>query len=269
MSGLLLFVVMVLTIVSGLQWSTYWGQNFSALANRISPNSWTDTPASPLGKRGDLDRLGNQIHWNTGDQPIPASYAPPADGTAPAPLSLDSVVAIGTKEGMKPGYTVNFPTNTKDEATGQTIYGSFTLSNSWPRPTGEAKDVYLNQFTGANLAQNTGWGLGKVSYAMDTLVENHMGVQLGLFSRIMMTAVSVLAIWSAISASVMYLKRRRKGSLGLPRRPVDVRLARGVGVIVIVAAVMFPTWGVSAILVLAIDRFVIRRTSLRTVFGQR
>ncbi len=268
LSGVIILAVVLLTIVSGLAWSTYWGPNFTALANEISPNTWTDAPVSTLGERGDLDRLGNRINWNTGDAPIPASYAGAADGTLPVPVTLDHVVAIADGEGLKPGYTVTFPANVEDEA-GNLVYGPFTVSNSWPRRTSEARDVYLDQFSGETLAENSVYGYGAVSEGMDTLVSVHMGTQLGVFSRIMMTGLCVLAIWSVISACVMYWKRRRKGSLGLPRRPVDVRLAKRLAMLAGATAVVFPLWGVSVAFVLAVDRFVIRNVRpLRVAFGQ-
>jgi uncharacterized iron-regulated membrane protein len=269
-SGVTLFSIMLLTVVSGMAWSAYWGPNFSALANRISPNVAAKAPESALGVRGDLDRLGNQIPWNTGDFPIPASYATAPDGTSPTALRLDRVAAIAEREGMKPGYTINFPANAKDEATGETLYGSFTVSNSWPRKTGEAHDLFLDQFSGATLGQQTAYGFGSVSYGLDALVSTHMGTQLGVVSRVMMTALCVLSIWSIFSAFVMFWKRRRPGTLGLPRRPVDVRLAKRVSLTAIVMAIVFPVWGLSAAVVLAFDRFVIRRTRrLSTAFGQR
>jgi uncharacterized iron-regulated membrane protein len=270
LSGVVLFGLIAFTIISGLAWSTYWGPNFTAFANAVTPNSWTDAPPSVLGERGDLDRLGNQIPWNTADIPIPASYATATDGTLPAPISLDSVVAIARDEGMKPGYTINFPGNVVDETTGDTVYGAFTLSNSWPRKTGEARDLFLDQFSGNTLAEQTGYGYGAISYSLDTMVSTHMGTQLGLFSRIMMTLLCVLAIWSMISASVMFWKRRRPGTLGIPRRPVDVRLAKRVSITAVVMAIIFPVWGLTAAIVLAFDRFVIRRTKpLRVAFGQK
>lgn len=269
LSGVLMTLVMLLTLVSGFGWSTYWGPNFTALANEITPNTWTDAPASPLGERGDLDRYGNQIPWNTGDRPIPSSYATEADGSLPAPIPLDTVVRIGAEEGMKPGYTVYFPANVEDEA-GNLVYGSFTLSNSWPRATGEGRDLYLDQFTGESLDEMTGWGYGAISYGMDVLVSTHMGTQLGLVSRIFMTALCVLAAWSVISALVMFLKRRRKGTLGLPRRPDDVHFGRGLWVLLIGFAIVFPVWGAVALVILAIDRFFIRQVGpVRRTFGQR
>ncbi len=267
MSGLGMFLVLGVTIISGLGWSTYWGSNFTALANEISPNSWTDAPPSTLGTRGDLDRLGNKIPWNTGDRPIPASYAPASDD-APAPLSLDSVVGIGQSEGMKPGFSVIFPANAVDEATGDMTYGSFTLSNSWPRKTNEGRDLFLDQFSGQTLAEQNGWGYGSVSYAMDSLVSAHMGTQMGIITRVAMTALCLFALTSAFAASAMFIRRARRSHVA-PRREHDVRLDRRMGIVATGMAVVFPVWALTAGAILAVDRFIIRRTRLRFAFGER
>jgi uncharacterized iron-regulated membrane protein len=269
LSGFLLLSVMVLTIISGLAWSTYWGTNFAALADNLTPGQAVEAPPSEIGTRGDLDRLGNHINWNTGDFPIPASYATDPDGETPAPMRLNDIVEIAEDEGMKPGYTVYFPTNVTED-NGETAYGSFTVSNSWPRKTGEARDLYLDQFTGETLDEQEAYGYGTIGYGMDTLVSTHMGTQLGLFSRIMMTVLCVLAICSVSSALVMYTKRRRPGTAGLPRRPADVRLPRKLALVAGLSAVVFPHWGVTALAILGLDRFVVRRVPrLRTAFGQR
>jgi uncharacterized iron-regulated membrane protein len=268
--GVALFGVMVITILSGLVWSTYWGPNFAALADRITPGAPVEAPPSALGVRGDLDRFGNQIPWNTGEFPIPASYLPPtSDGSLPAPLRLDDVVRIAEQEGMKPGYTISFPSNEVDEA-GNTIHGSFTLSNSWPRKTGEARDLWLDQFSGATLAEQNVYGYGSIQRGADTLVSVHMGTQLGLVTRVMMTVFCLLAIWSVVSGFAMFWKRRRPGSLGLPRRPADVRLAKRMTVVAVLLAIVFPQWAVTVVLIVLLDRFIIRRIpSLRAAFGQR
>jgi uncharacterized iron-regulated membrane protein len=267
--GLVLFGLMVLTIVSGMAWSSYWAGNFSSFAEQVSPGDPVEAPASALGERGDLDRLGNQIPWATGDFPIPASYAPEVqDGSAPRPLSLDDVVAVAEEEGMAPGFSVHLPANDVDEA-GNPVYGSFTVANSWPRKTSEAWDLFLDQYTGETLAEQAVYGAGDVQVAMDTLVSTHMGTQLGLVSRVGMTLLCLLGIWSCISALLMFWRRRRPGSLGLPRRPVDVRLERGAVVVAVLLGVVFPLWGVVALVIFGIDRFVIRRVApLRRTFGQ-
>ncbi len=268
--GVVLCTVLFVTLASGMAWSTYWGSNFGAFADKVTPNTFIDTPASSVGTRGDLDRLGNQIPWNTGSIPIPASYATEANGELPAPVSLDSVVAIGTDEGMKPGYTIYFPDNSQVDDVGNPIYGSFTLSNSWPRKTGEARDLFIDQFSGATLAEVNAYGYGSVAYAMDTAVSWHMGTQWGIVTRIFMTLLCVLAIWSVTSALVMFWKRRRPGTAGLPRRPRTVKFGWGLWVIIGGLAIVYPVWGVTAAIVLLADRFVIRTVPrLKATFGQR
>ena len=267
--GVVLFGLLIFVLMSGMPWSSYWGTNFASVANKVTPNSPVDAPASSTATRGDLDRLGNHINWNTGDNPVPASYATEADGTTAAPVSLDSLVRIGSEEGMKPGYSVYFPTNDVDDA-GNPLYGTFTLSNSWPRKTGEARDVFVDQFSGKTLDEQSVYGYAAVAYATDVMVSTHMGTQLGIVSRIFMTLLCVLAIWAVISASVMYWKRRRPGTAGLPRRPTSVKLNRGLWVIIGLVAIVYPLWGVSAALILLFDRFVIRKVPrLRSSFGQR
>lgn len=262
--GMVFAVVSVFVIVSGMFWSSYWAAGYTAVANKITPNAETEAPSSGIVTLGDLDRLGNHINWNTGDIAVPDTTSAPGA----APIDLDSVVAIATEEGMKPDYSISYPVDDVDEV-GNPIYGSYTLSNSWPRKTGEAKSVYLDQFTGETLGVTDVYGYGAVSRASDTLVSVHMGTQLGLFSRILMTGVCLAMIWSVISAVVMYVKRRRSG-LGLPRRPRYLRLATGLLVLMVITGIIYPLWGLSALVVLAIDRFVIRSVPwLRTTFGQR
>lgn len=267
-AGVILLPLMVLTIVSGLAWSTYWSSQFSSLADKLTPGEYVDQPASTLGVRGDLDRFGNQIPWNTGDFPIPSSYAPVTDGTEPAPLNLEAVASIAREEGMRPGYTISFPSNSLDEA-GNTVYGSFVLYNSWPRKTGEARDVFLDQFTGETIAEQRVYGVGSIARGMDYLVSIHMGTQFGLVTRIFMTALCILALFSALSALMMYAKRRRPGTTGLPRRPLSPKLSRGLKGIFVATGIVFPHWFALALVILGLDRLVVQKVQpLRRVFGQ-
>jgi uncharacterized iron-regulated membrane protein len=269
LAGLVMIPVMVLTIVSGMAWSTYWAEGFSSAAEKLTPGNPAEATTSTSVTRGDLDRFGNQIPWSTGDRAIPASYAPAAtDGSLPDPVSLDDMVRIADEEGMLPGYTIAFPVNETDEA-GNPVNGSFTVYNSWPRSTGEARDVFVDQFSGTTLDEQRVYGSGSIAVGMDYLVSTHMGTQLGLFSRIFMTLLCVLAIWSAISALAMFWKRRRPGTLGLPRRPAEVRLNWKVALAGVALGVVFPLWAAVALVVIAIDKFVIRNvTPLRHAFGQ-
>jgi uncharacterized iron-regulated membrane protein len=46
--------------------------------------------------------------------------------------------------------------------------------------------------------------------------------------------------------------------LGVPRRPVEYKTQKTVGIVAVVLGVIYPLWGISALLLLGAD-FVIRR----------
>ncbi|MBM3659606.1 MAG: PepSY domain-containing protein [Actinobacteria bacterium] len=268
--GVLGLVGVLFVLMTGLFWSSYWAGAFNAVADKVSPNEWVDAPDSPLVTKGELNRLGQGINWNTADAVVPNTEGTGIDPTdLPARLSLDDVVIIAEKEGMKPGFLVAFPVDGTDDV-GNPTFGSFGIENSWPRATQDTRTVYLDQFTGTTIDSMDVYGYGAVSLAADYTVSVHMGTQFGLVNRIVMTLVCVLVIWSVISAVVMYGKRRRSRGLGLPRRPEDVGLGTTLMVLFIGAALVFPLFGITALIVLGLDRFVIRRIpTLRRAFGQR
>ena len=67
-----------------------------------------------------------------------------------------------------------------------------------------------------------------------------------------------MVIVSIFSALNMWLRRRRKGTLGVPRRPVEFRTQKTVGIVAVVLGIIYPLWGMSALILLGAD-FVIRR----------
>jgi uncharacterized iron-regulated membrane protein len=292
--GFVLSFILAFFVVSGMPWSAWWGTNFATVAEYLTPGTSNERPMSSGVALGDADRFGNQINWALQDELIPMSDAAAASdqhaghesetdtGAAPDTstdgpigaeigrrMALDNVVAIGREEGMKPGFTIALPENAPRED-GSMMFGSYVLTNPWPGRTQDAVSIYLNQFTGDEISRSAVGGAGAISVATDYAVSTHMGTQFGLASRIVMTAGCVLVIWSVISAVVMYVKRRRPGSVGLPRRPAELKLAHQLTSIAVVLGVIYPLWGLSALGVLAIDRWIIRRLPrLRTLFGQR
>ncbi len=140
--GILFAGVLMFFVSTGLPWSSYWGDNWSAASSDITPAPRFDEPASTLARTGDLDRFGNRIEWSVRNVPVPASdptagsdasgglghpahpeHGPAGTPTAstaaepatvveaglPAPLSLDRVAEIAWVERMQPGYSIALP----------------------------------------------------------------------------------------------------------------------------------------------------------------
>jgi len=283
-SGILGLTMLIIFITTGMPWSTYWGNAWSAVGDAVTPRSDIDSP-STLAKAGDLDRFGHQISWATLEDKVPASQpsehlhqggihgngGAPATTTVtpgqPARLSLGDVDRAAKLEGLKPGYAIVLPVNTTD-AKGATSYGSYQLSNAWPDRLSAEQTVYLDQFTGKKLAQSDTSSYGKIGQVTELGVLTHMGTQFGVIDRIVMTAGALLLLTSIGTSAVMWWIRRPSGRAGLPKRPMNPRLPVAMAVIGLVVAVVYPLWGISALIVVVVDRLVIRRVGrLRSAFG--
>jgi uncharacterized iron-regulated membrane protein len=283
-SGIVGLTMLIIFITTGMPWSTYWGKAWSAVGNQLTPGSSVDAP-STLAKAGDLDRFGHRISWATLEDKVPASQAAEhlhqggihgsgqAPGTTtvtaglPARLSLSDIDRAAKLEGLKPGYAIVLPINTTN-GQGKTTYGSYQLSNAWPDRLSAEQTVYLDQFTGQKLAQSDTASFGKIGQVTELGVLTHMGTQFGVIDRIVMTAGALLLLTSIGTSAVMWWIRRPNGRAGLPKRPMNPRLPITMGIIGLIVAVVYPLWGGSALIVVLLDRCVIRRLPpLRTAFG--
>lgn len=295
--GIVLSALLVFLVATGLPWSAVWGGNWGFIARELTPNEqdfWADAaPSSSVPEVGDLDRVGHRIPWAVGLEDIPTSGGgssmsgmdmgddmagmdhSSSDGgitdrtsSLPEPVSLDLVQAAAGEEGMLPGASITLPFNdTADPAS--PVYGSYMVINPWPSDMANQGALYLDQFSGSTLGTSTASEWGALPWVTELGVQTHMGTQFGIVSRIAMTAACLLVVWAAFSGLVMYWKRRRSGT-GFPRRPVDASLQRGMIILAVVLAVVYPLWGASVLVVLLLDKFVIRRIPpLRRAFGMK
>jgi uncharacterized iron-regulated membrane protein len=287
--GTLLGALLIFFITTGLPWSGVWGPAFAYVASEVTPNDapsfWEwEGPSSGIPAAGDVDRAGNAIPWATRQDAVPTSgsaeagheehggsadAAAPADGPPAEQVSLDVVAAAVEEEGMQPGSTIWMPVDAEAED-GSTTYGSFVVFNPWPGRMSSQGALYLDQFSGETLARSTPQTWGRAQWMTEFGVQAHMGTQFGLVSRILATLVCLLVFWNVFTAFKMWNRRRRKGTVGIPRRPVDVHMQRAVGISAIVLALVYPLWGLTLAAVLLFDRFVVRRVpALRAAFGMR
>ena len=112
--------------------------------------------------------------------------------------------------------------------------------------------THFDAYQDGALSRITSWG-----------VDVHMGTQYGLFTRILATAACLALLTSIASAFVMWWKRRPTGTAGLPGRSSEASRAntpRGavlaIGVIATSLAVLYPSFGVSLIVVLIAESII-------------
>lgn len=235
-------------LITGLPWAGFWGERvWTPFIESLDSGSGgpAEEPRSGEAAERPSETAGLTVTWASGMAAMPLTTG---DGSA---LSLDRVRDIGSDLGMLPGYAIGTPA---DET------GVYTLANSWPSPVQDERLVYLDQYTGKVLAE-TGWdtSYGSLARATSWGIDAHMGRQVGVVNGIAMGATCLGVLVSCITAPIMYFKRRRRGALGIPRRPVGVTLPPWTRVGVVVICAIYPLLGASMILVWVIDRVLIRR----------
>lgn len=259
-TGILLSLMLIFYIVSGLTWSRYWGENWRAVASTITPAAEIDAPSTPA-KVGDFDRLGHRIAWADKEDPVYSSAAP---GPVPRRLGFTEIDQIAKSETMVPGYSIVPPSDTIDG--GQTIYGSYTVINHWPQKLSEQRTLYLNQFTGQTITNATADQDGTLARISSWGVNMHMGTQYGLVTRILATAACLGLLTSIVTATLMWWRRRPTASAGLPGATSDAMRSStppgavvAVGVIAAGLAVVYPSFGMTLVVVLIAEAILAAR----------
>ncbi len=282
-------VVLVWFVVTGMPWGSAWGPGWGAAAATIDAGTPFPEVASRLPNDGDLDRFGNPVPWalshaapvgeapqsphHHGESSGEAGNDSASDATsteaAPDVMTYQQVAMIADEIGMQPGYSITPPVDSTDDA-GNALYGTYQLNSPWPTRLSDTRTVFLDKFTGETVSTYTSGDWGVPAKITEFGIQVHMGTQMGLFNRMLMTAGCLIIIWGAFAALVMWWKRRPKGTLGLPRRPVDVNRAKGIFAIAVVLGIAYPILGASMILIGLTDRYLIRRIPrLRRAFGMR
>jgi uncharacterized iron-regulated membrane protein len=99
-------------------------------------------------------------------------------------------------------------------------------------------------------------------------ISAHEGQLFGWVNQAMSVLAALGLLLLSISAVVLWLRRRPSGVLGPPTAPVSQRLGAGMLLLLALLALAFPLFGVSLVLVLLVERLVLRRVeTVRTWLG--
>ena len=285
-AGIFLAGFLTFSVTTGLPWASFWGYSWQSVVSHITPNKadfWSDaSPTSTTPRLGDMTRFGTPVAWAMQtDQPAPStdpmgnmpgmhhggsgSMVTSSDGLPATVITLDQVQTAMLQDGMMPNATIYPPSNTKEN--GKNVYGSYLIFNAWPSSIGQQGALYIDEFSGKKLGQSTAAEWGALQRATEFGVQVHMGTQFGIWTRLLMTAGCLVVIWNFTTALFMWNKRRR-GSLGIPRRPSQPRIARPLGIAMLGLGIFYPLWGLSLVAILSFDRFIVQRSArLRSFFG--
>lgn len=246
--GSLLLLFMLLT---GMTWTGFWGAQFAGAWNHFPAAMWDSVPQSGQLTGSLNDSRQQTVAWAVETTPLPAS-APHAGhnghGANAAPgalarIGLQQVVDTAAERGVQSGYSITLPQ-------GETGVYSVALFADDPR---HDATLHLDQYSGAVLADVRWQDYGLVAKAVESGVVLHEGKLFGLANQLLMLAVCLLIMLSAISGLVLWWLRRPAGSLGVPPLRHDLPRWKAAIVIMLLLGAVFPLVGASLLLIYGLD----------------
>lgn len=232
---------------TGLPWSILWGDQVRAISNRAGlgqPDAlWAGVPVSAVPMGEVLDTTG----WALEDAPLPRS--PAQDGV---PIGIDRAIEIVTGLGMPAGYELALP----ESPTG--VYAAA----AYPRDVTRQRMITLDQYSGKPLVDVRFRDIGLVGRGIQYGIGLHKGEFAGRVNQLLILAFCLATLLLAVSAAVMWWKRRPAGRLGVPPWPGDRRVVAGVTGIVVALGIVFPLTGLAILAMIVLDAAIagLRRT---------
>ena len=123
----------------------------------------------------------------------------------------------------------------------------------YPDDRSQQRVVDLDQYTGEPLLDMTYAEYGPLGRALEWGINTHMGQTYGVANQIVLLLACLAIVLLAISAAVMWWKRRPSGSLGVPPLPSDRRVFIGLFVILGIGGALFPLTGLSLLAMIVLD----------------
>ena len=253
--GIFAGVIIVFLAATGMPWSAFWGKEVRSITTQAG---WGRPPAP--------NAIDVHADHNPGRRLVPWALEETAMGEMPgmdhhARLTLNDAVMAADAAHLPRPYIVGLPKGKID---------AWTASYLPVRAEG-MRTLYLSPSTGEVLGDVGFSRFGPAAKAIEWGIAVHQGKEFGLINKLVMLA-GCIAIWLlGISAIVMWWKRRPKGRLAAPPRPIDKRTYKALAAVVVPLGLLYPLVGASMLIVLALDLAVSRArlflTSKRVVHG--
>ncbi|WBU59806.1 PepSY-associated TM helix domain-containing protein [Paracoccus albus] len=238
-TGLFTGAFIVFLTITGMPWSSVWGTKVNEWANGSNfgyPSGLRiDVPMS----EEHLDHVA-KTSWTLEQARIPETIPPE---TAMPPVGIDAAVAAFETLGLHRGFSVALP------KTAEGVYSG----SVYPDDLSQQRVVHLDQYTGKPLIDLSYADYGPLGRWLEFGINTHMGQTFGTANQIVLLLACIGIVLLAVSAAVMWWKRRPARRLGVPPRPSDRKVMTGLLVILCLGAALFPLTGMVLLAMIALD----------------
>jgi uncharacterized iron-regulated membrane protein len=228
-TGVIAGAIVLFLAVTGMPWSGVWGAGLQS----VVAGSGLGRPPAPVPLHGDHAALP----WSMQHAAMPAGGMPR--------ISADAALAVAQGRGIAAPWTMTLPARPG---------APFAVSAAIVRAQ-DAHVVYVDAGSGAVLQDALARDFGAGARAIEWGIAVHQGQEYGEPNRLVMLAGCIAIALLAVSAAVMWWKRRPRGRIGAP----PGRSGGGLVAIMAVAGVVFPLTGLTMLAAWAITAIAERR----------
>jgi uncharacterized iron-regulated membrane protein len=168
-------------------------------------------------------------------------------------IGLNAALGIFTRLGMPAGTPIGLPAGPR---------GVYTAM-LFPDDVRAERVVHLDRYSGAVLADVGYRDYGVAGRLTEWGVSLHTGRQFGWVNQLVMLAGCLAIVLLAVSAAVMWWKRRPRGRLAAPPRRSGDRAAFGAIAVAVLLGLLYPLLGASMLVALLVDAVVPQRWHAR------
>jgi len=248
-TGIWVSLLALFLISTGLPWAKAWGSYFkeirTATGTLDGPVDWTIGGRKPA------------------DEPMLGDHAEHMGMTMPhhgyRAGELNRAVAAATRLDFAPPVLVSPPGK---EARGWTI-----ASDAADRPL--RAQAVVDGATGAVLARKDFARRHWIDRAVGYGIATHEGQLFGIANQVLITATALMLMTLSVSGGVLWWRRRPSGRLGAPMVLSRLRFGGALIAMIVTLGLAMPLFGVSLLMVLAIEHGLARRPSAARWLGLR
>lgn len=252
-TGIWISLFAVFLILSGLPWAKNWGGYLNAVRDLTGTTSavardWSQGSAEEAALRAKLD-IGARAALAANAEVSDSERDAPASVTEAPLAALDRLVPVAQALALAPPVEVSPP------AEGKRFWRVQSQSANRPQRASAELDPVTGAIVGRrNFAQGH-WLDRTVGYG----IAIHEGAFLGLANQLFNLTVLLGLILLSVSSVVLWWRRKPLGQLGAPLPVTRKRHSVLLVALVLALAVLLPSFGLSLVIVLLVDRYLLSR----------
>ncbi|WP_299902962.1 PepSY domain-containing protein [uncultured Aquimarina sp.] len=213
-SGFWISILLLMILAGGFPWTDVFGENFKTVQKATN----TGYPATWQGHQLKSTVSGKAL---TLDQMVVTAKA----------LELPGIVSLG------------FPKGPSEV---------FSVSNFNPSDLTSQQSIHFDQYSGEPILKHTWKDVGILMRGRMWFMAFHQG-EFGGWNWWLILITAILLSIMSVSALASYILRKKKGSWGVPKVPASFKVGYGVILLIGILSIIFPLFGASILIILAIE----------------